>query len=781
MTETLAPGAAAAFPCSPTQVQFLALDQLGAGRTALNFAFRYQVNGPLRLPLLQQAFDQLLQRHEILRTCFSPVGASWQQDVFATVSVPIAAVDLSHLSTEAAEVEALELGRREAERPFDLTRAPLLRLSMLRLDAQRHILLFTTHATIIDGWSIGILVAELGRLISAFDSGREPGLAAVEIPFGDFARWQHAVAASGGFDDDLKYWRAELQGIADFRVPATKPAPAVRRFPSLTRGNILDRTLTDKVSAVARRDGVTFFHIALAALTSALYAQTGSPEIVLGTQVSGRTEQDAENIVGPVLNPLVLRLPIPDVATGAGLIECAQRVSSEALLHQSVPFATVVEVVAPEQRQQRNPLYAVNFALQAAFIHEDTIQARDNGAFAIHSLPSASHAALWDLNFGLVERPNGWRMSCEADGDLYTAAAIDALLMAWSDALLAVVERPDAVISPPAAIHITADPTAASLLADNPGKPASSEVHTLPQAARKPVVRAPRLAVSRPDFIGDRITVYQPQATGLPIMALNVTSLFYPLATFDPERAFYDIQLTDDVAPAHFEPRAIGDLAADAVRLIQQARPKGPYVLLAYCVSGAVAMEAARQLRAQGAAVPLVVLIDTWRPGFREDLTHFEKRLRRMSFLLFRFSLDRERVKSGRMTWPQAIKRLRLVAPLRRLLWLKPLPADHDGYERHPNEWYIDQIHHGYAYHRPPVYDGRVLLLTATKICQGRLFPHDLAWASHVSGGLEQRKVPGEHEDVLQEPAVSVIGAELQALLTQLDIETRSKAPFGIP
>jgi thioesterase domain-containing protein len=287
------------------------------------------------------------------------------------------------------------------------------------------------------------------------------------------------------------------------------------------------------------------------------------------------------------------------------------------------------------------------------------------------------------------------------------------------------------------------------------------------------------LAVSRPDFIDDRITVYQPQATGLPVMALNVTSLFYLLATFDPDRAFYDIQLTDENAPANFEPRSIKDLAADAVRLLQKARPKGPYVLLAYCVSGAVAIEAARQLRAQGAAVPLVVLIDTWRPGYREDLTRFEKRLRRISFLLFRFSLDRERIKHGSMTWGQAIKRLRLLAPLRRWLWLQPLPVNYDGYERHPNEWYIDQIHHAYAYHRPPAYKGRVLLLTATKICQGRLFPHDLGWTAHVSGGLEQRKLPGEHEDVLKEPAVGVIGAELQAVLAQLEAETLTKASFG--
>ncbi len=778
MSATLAAGVIAVFPCSPNQIQFLALDKLGAGRTALNFAFRYQVNGPLQLPLLQQAFDRLLQRHEILRTCFSRAGASWQQDVLAAVSVSISAVDLSHLSAEAAELEALELGRRDAERPFDLTRAPLLRLSMLRLDAQRHILLFTTHAAIIDGWSIGILVAELGRLIAGIASGREPDLAPVEIPFGDFARWQQAVSAGGGYADDLKYWSAELQGIQEFRLPATKPVPTQRAFPSVTRGILLDQALTGQAAAFARQRGVTFYHIALAALTSVLYAQTGSAEIVLGTQVSGRTDQDAESIVGPVLNPLVLRMPMTDSPTGASLIAHAQRVSSEALLHQSVPFATVVEAVAPGQRRQRNPLYAINFALQAAFIHEDTIQARDNGAFAIHSLPSASYAALWDLNFGLVERPNGWRMSCEADGDLYTSETIDALLAAWSGALHDVVAKPDQVIAAPAVLLREAAPPHAGHAVDRLSKPPMRDVHTLPHVARKP---AARLAVSRPDFIGDRITIYQPQATGLPVMALNVTSLLYPLATFDPERAFYDIQLTDDVAPAHLEPRAIGDLAADAVRLIQQARPKGPYVLLAYCVSGAVAMEAARQLRAQGAAVPLVVLIDTWRPGFREDLSRFDKRLRRISFLLFRFSLDRERVRSGTMSWLQAIKRLRLLAPLRRLLWLKPLPADYDGYERHPNEWYIDQIHHGYAYHRPPVYQGQVLLLTAAKICQGRLFPTDLAWTSHVSGGLEQRKVPGEHEDVLKEPAVSVIGAELQALLAKLEGEARSKVPFENP
>jgi hypothetical protein len=272
MSATMPQSVASVFPCSPNQLQFINFDQQGAGKAALNFAFRYQIDGPLQHAVLQQAFDRLIVRHEILRTCFVPKGGLTQQMVMAAVSTPITLTDLSHLSEDSVHAEALELGRRDAEKPFDLGRAPLLRLSMLRLSTARHVLLFTVHAAIIDGWSIGILVAELGCLISAIGSGQTIELPPVEIPFGDYARWQQAVGAGGGFDDDLKYWTAELRGIGVFRLPPTRPTPAERRFPSQTRGIVLDRAITDQAAAFARQRGATFYHLALAALCSALYA-----------------------------------------------------------------------------------------------------------------------------------------------------------------------------------------------------------------------------------------------------------------------------------------------------------------------------------------------------------------------------------------------------------------------------------------------------------------------------------------------------------------------------
>ena len=761
MSQFIGNGDAVRFPCTPTQTQFLAFDAMGQGATALNYAFRYRVDGPLRLDIVQRAFDLLVARHETLRMRFVTVGGQWEQDVGVGAQGRVTMLDLSGLNAAAAESACARAGQAEAAKPFDLAAAPLVRLGLIKLGDERFQLLITAHATVIDGWSLSLLLAEFGEAIAAFHAGAEPRLSDVEIHYGDFALWQAATAESGAFTDDQRFWARELEGVRAFRLTPARAVPAVRTYSALTRGIWLSKETTDRARAQAQARGTTFYQSALAALAAMLYARTGEPEVVIGTQVSGRNEEDAETIVGPLINAVVLRL---SVGSGARLSELVAHVaakSANALTHQSLPFASMVAAVAPREAVLRNPIYAINFALQAAFIHDDNAAFKSYGPFAIHSMPSEAHKAIWELNFGLVERPEGWRMSCEADGDLFDAAFIDAALADWSKALAAIADMPEMTLG-----------DVLPIAGGSMSAPSQEPVRM-----SKPLAAVTELSVSRqaPDH---RVIIFNKRATGVPIMALNVTSLYHGLASADPSRPFYDIQLPDDEPPKRFTPRSIGDMTSDAVRMIRRARPHGPYVLLGYCVAGSLALEAARRLREEGEDVPLVVMVDTWAPGYREDLPVVQKMLRGALVRQHHAKLDLERVRRGELTYRQVMANMGIGAAVRRWLGL-PAAAGADVAEAHPHEWYLQPIYFSYRYHRPEPYDGRVLILRAREVCEGRMFPRDFGWGSILKGPWEIADFPGQHHAAFSSPGVDTFGAEIRRVLVDVDEAQPAEGAFG--
>lgn len=761
----------ARFPCSPTQTQFIMFDAMGQGRTALNFAFRYRIDGPLRVEVLQQAFDVLLARHEILRTGFVADGGVTVQEVAPSVRGPVRMLDFSRLDEAAAEEAANQAGHDEAAQPFDLTRPPLVRLTLIKFGTVRFNLLITAHASVIDGWSLSILLSELGTAMAAFHAGAAPHLPDVEMHFGDYALWQAEMAKSNAFAGDLAFWRTELDGASTFAVPPTRAVPEARTYPSMTRGVWLPKAATDRVRADAQSRGLTFYQMALASLAAVLHRRTGAPEIVIGTQVSGRNDEDAEGIAGPLINAVVLRLSVSPDEPLSQLVAHAAEKSANALTHQSLPFASMVEAVAPVQATQRNPLYAINFALQAAFIHDDNADFKAYGPFEIHSLPSQSHNAIWDMNFGLVERPEGWRMSCEADGELFDAHFIDEILADWSKALVCVADQPELVVGELPVAGVSVPAVAASRI-----RPAPSVAATRSTAAVT-AITAGRLPAD------DRVIIFNKRAAGVPVMALNVTSLYHGLASADPSRPFYDIQLPDDEPPKHFTPRAIQDLTTDAVRMIRRARPHGPYVLLGYCVVGTLALEAARRLREEGEDVPLVVMIDTWAPGYRERLPWYKKILRGAYVRRHNAKLDLARARRGEMTYAQVFEGLGLMAALRRFFRL-PAPATAPTNaltEPHPHEWYLQPLYFAYHFHHPEAYDGRTLIFRAAEVCEGSMFPRDFGWSKILIGPNAIVDVPGEHHAALASPSpgLDAISGEMRRILAEIDAAHASPLPFG--
>lgn len=431
------------FPCSVAQEGFWILDQIDPGTPALNVAVRWQVDGPLSVDLLERAFQGVIDRHEVLRTSFHHVGGSPVQRVSPVPAFRIPEVDLAETPSTRRDLEAMAIAKAEASTPFRLSEAPLLRARLLRLSCSRSTILVTAHHMVCDGWSVGIIAREVGLRYAALRLGTAPPvLPPLVLQYADYSLWQAEWVEAGGPNEQAAFWRDRLSGMRRFEVLPDHPRPLVRT----TGGNIvsllLPRAPTDGLQAIARRCRSTMFPAALAALAVVLQRYTGEVEVTVGTQVAGRDEVELEHLVGVFINTLVLRLDLSGNPTFAEHVARVRDVVQDALGNQHVPMEHVISMLRPARDLGRNPLFSVNFIFQRSFVA--------NASYADVSftdLPSITPGALYDLNFFMVERPDGWRISCEYDTDLFETTTVEGLLGAFRLLLAGVVAEPDRAIS----------------------------------------------------------------------------------------------------------------------------------------------------------------------------------------------------------------------------------------------------------------------------------------------------------------------------------------------
>ncbi len=426
------------FPSSIAQERFWAIDRLEPGSPALNIAVRWQLDGRVSSDLAERAFEAIIARHEILRTAFEEVDGALVQVVAPSVAFRIASVDLTALQAEPALLEAERIGRIEATARFDLAQAPLLRVTLVRIAEQRTLLLLTVHHMVCDGWSIGVLAREFGLQYDAARVGRPSGLPELSIQYGDYARWHRERIRGGEFEPETAYWQRQLRDLTYLEVAADRPHPPTTATGADIVGLLLDRRLTDGLQDLSRRHGNTLFVTALAALTILLNRYTGETDIAIGTQVIGRDEVELEDMVGVFINTLVLRQDIADRPMLAELLRRTQEMVQAALDHQNLPMEQLIQLLQPPRDMTRNPFFSVNFIYQRSFIRNES-----HAAFDLVDLPSHSPGGLYDLNFFMVERPEGWRLSCEYNSDLFRRETVVHQLEALRHLLEGFVRSPD--------------------------------------------------------------------------------------------------------------------------------------------------------------------------------------------------------------------------------------------------------------------------------------------------------------------------------------------------
>ncbi len=416
-------GAGVSYPASLAQSRFWLLDALDPGTPALNVAVRWSLLGPVSHGAVEAAMRRIVGRHEILRTALHDVDGMPVQLVLPALPFHVSLRDLTGMEPAARAAEADRIGVEEARTPFALEAAPLMRVTLLALAPGESRLLLTMHHAICDGWSVGVVADELTRFLAG-----GPPPPDLPLQYGDYAEWQQAWLQSAGLDQARAYWVAQLAQLPYVTVPPDYPAEF--RGAGAIASTLLPRTLTDGMAAMAVQAGCTPFAVALAALGRMLQARTGADDIPVGTQVAGRTEIELEGMVGPFINTLVLRLDLSGAPDWTERVARAARTVEGALHHHAMPFELLIRALNPPRSQRRTPLFSVNFIFQRSFVPPF-----EGSGIRLVDLPSHSAGALYDLNFFMVERPDGWRASCEYDSALFEAATVEAMLAGWRQAL----------------------------------------------------------------------------------------------------------------------------------------------------------------------------------------------------------------------------------------------------------------------------------------------------------------------------------------------------------
>jgi amino acid adenylation domain-containing protein/non-ribosomal peptide synthase protein (TIGR01720 family) len=440
------PRASNACPLSFAQQRLWVIDQLEAGSAVYNIPLAARLAGNVRHALLERALNEVVRRHEILRTTFSTIEDEPFQIIAPDRRLALPVIDLQALPAADRETAARQLAAHAAQQPFDLAHGPLLRVQLLRLAADDHILLLTLHHIVADGWSMGVLLNEVAQLYTAFATDRPAPLPELPIQYADYALWQRRWLEGAVRDQQLAYWKEQLADCPPrLELPADRPRPATQT----TRGAqvLFDvpRSRRDALNQLGQQCGATLFMTLLAAFQTLLYRYTGQDDFCIGTPIANRQHAETEPLIGFFANTLALRARLGGVSGEPSFRELLQRTRDVTLAahdHQDVPFDLLVDELRPERDGSYAPLFQVMFALQNAPVREVPLP-----GVSLALLPTHSATAKFDLTLVLSETAAGLEGAIEYNTDLFDEPTIARLAGHFQQLLAGIVAQPDSSIA----------------------------------------------------------------------------------------------------------------------------------------------------------------------------------------------------------------------------------------------------------------------------------------------------------------------------------------------
>lgn len=451
------------FPTSFSQQRLWVLSQLEPGAATYNIARGFYLRGALDTSALTQTLQELVERHESLRTTFASNDGLPFQVIAPHLEVQIPVIDLSGIPEATRQAQALELVTAEARRPFDLQVGPLLRVTLYQLGPQNHILFVVIHHIISDGWSTNIFYRELAARYAAHVRGEMVVLPPLAVQYADYAVWQRQWLEGEMLAQQLAYWKSRLAGAPALEIPTDFPRPAQLTHEGARVSACIALELSAELQALSHRAHVTLFMTLLAAFKTLLARWSGQWDVVVGTPIAGRNRREIEGLIGFFLNTLVLRT---NLAGDPSFLELLARVRETALggyAHQDIPFEKLLEELKPERDSSRTPFFQVFFNMLVLEQTEFELPGIETEPLAFHQ-----SEAKFDLTVYAGRAQQGYTLTSVYNANLFTAERMQELLDQYVTLLKQIVLQPDASISS----YSLVTPRAAEVL-PNPAAPLS--------------------------------------------------------------------------------------------------------------------------------------------------------------------------------------------------------------------------------------------------------------------------------------------------------------------
>ncbi|ARU62806.1 hypothetical protein CBW65_18885 [Tumebacillus avium] len=437
-------------PMSSSQERLWFFEQLQPGTPTYNIPEVVRIQGAIDFDALQSALNELVRRHENLRTSFHMVGGQPVQKIEPFTPRPLPVIDLQGLPETERYPRGKELATELYKRPFTLSDGAPFSLTLLRLSEQDHILVLMMHHIITDGWSMSRIYQETLALYDRYSQGEVSDLPELPVQYADYAVWQRELLNGAGLDGQLAYWREQLQGpLPVLQLPTDRPRPAQQTFRGNSFSFEVPRSLSDELHLLARQEGVTLYMLLLAAFNTLLSRYSGQEDILLGSPVANRTREEVEGLIGFFVNTIVLRTDLSGAPTFRELLARVKQTTLDAYANQDVPFERLVEAVRPERSSSHSTLIQAVFALlntPGSALQVEGLQVELPG-MTLTRLGVEKESVDYDFVINMVDNENGLRGVCEYNADLFDTATIQRLLRHFIALLGAILDNPERSIT----------------------------------------------------------------------------------------------------------------------------------------------------------------------------------------------------------------------------------------------------------------------------------------------------------------------------------------------
>jgi acyl carrier protein len=429
------------FPLSYAQEQLWFLDRLQPESDFYNVALAWRIKGELDVPTLERSLQEVMRRHEVLRTCFvmDQDGVPRQKVIPDAVEFPLLRADLRQLEAGEKEQQARKILADEGAKPFDLGQVPLLRAALIRVGDREHILGLTLHHIVCDDWSFGVLWKELSRLYGSYEKGEESPMPELAMQYKDYATRQREWMRGAKFRQQMEYWKAQLQGMPEvLELPTDRRRPATQSFRGQIEQRALPAGLLESLNALGRQERTSLFMTLLAACQVLLMRYSGQEDFALGTVVANRNRTETQKLMGFFLSTLVVRANLRGQPTFRELLGRVRETALGAYANQDVPFEKLVEELAPNRDVSRAPLFQVAFTLVSV-----PTSRLELGGLESSEVTVAMDTSKFDLAMVVDEGKDSLTVALNYNTDLFEAPTIRRMLEHYERLLQAIIADPD--------------------------------------------------------------------------------------------------------------------------------------------------------------------------------------------------------------------------------------------------------------------------------------------------------------------------------------------------